>query len=172
MKNIVLIGMSGVGKTVVGEYISRKNNMKLIDTDDIIEDTSGKTIPYIFKNYGEIHFRKLEFEIIKKLSDKLNTIISTGGGVVLDEDNINSLRTNGIIFFLEANLNTLIKNIKSSREERPLLDEGSSFERKVESISEKRKDLYHSSYDYRVVVDNKSIENIGDEVIHIYNGLK
>ena len=82
MKNIVLIGMSGAGKTVVGKCISKKMDFKFIDTDDIILKYTGKTIEDIFKYNGEDYFRQLESQVILKycLGDKM--VISTGGGAI------------------------------------------------------------------------------------------
>lgn len=172
LKNIVLIGMSGVGKTVVGKNISEKNNMKLIDTDDIIVCNSGKTIAYIFDNYGENYFRSLESNIIENLSTENNAIISTGGGIIMDRKNIYSLKENGIIFLLEASLDTLIRNVNLSQEKRPLLEEGNNLRKKIENINRERKDFYISSADYIIKVDNKSIEEIGDEIISIFKQIK
>lgn len=172
MKNIVLIGMSGVGKTVVGEYISKKLNMKLVDTDDIIVLNNGKSISYIFDHYGEEFFRILEFNVIKELSTKTNAIISTGGGIITNNKNIYYLKENGIIFLLQASLNTLVRNINSSKEKRPLLEDGNNLKNRIESINEKREKLYILSADHIIKVDNKSVGDIGDEVISIFKQIK
>lgn len=172
MENIVLIGMSGVGKTVVGKYISEKTSMKLIDTDDIIECTSGKSISYIFKNYGESYFRNLETKIIISLSHETNAIISTGGGAVICRKNMSSLSMNGIVFLLKANLDTMLRNINASKENRPLLENTLNIKNEIESINRKRRSLYASNADYEITVDNKSIEEVGDEIIYIYNQIK
>lgn len=172
MKNIVLIGMSGVGKTVVGKYVSKKNNMKLLDTDNIIVVNSDETISDIFNNYGEEYFRSLESNIIEGLSTETNSVISTGGGIIMDKNNIKYLKTNGIIFLLQANLDTLIRNVNLSKEKRPLLEESNNFKNRIENINKNRKDLYISSADYIIKVDNKSIEEIGDEIISIFKQVK
>lgn len=172
MKNIVLIGMSGVGKTVVGKYVSKKNNMKLLDTDNIIVVNSDKSISDIFNNYGEEYFRSLESNIVEGLSTETNSVISTGGGIIMDKNNIKYLKRGGIIFLLQANLDTLIRNVNLSKEKRPLLEEGNNFKNRIENINKNRKDLYISSADYIIKVDNKSIEEIGDEIISIYKQVK
>ena len=169
-KNIVLIGMSGSGKTAVGHFLSKKLNMKLIDTDDIIMLNSKKTIPYIFSEYGEKYFRGLEGNVIKNLSSKTGLIISTGGGVVLNKKNIHLLKKKGILFFLEASIETLAKNVElSSQTHRPLLENSRNLEDRIRNIYKKREKLYVSSADYIVDVDNKSVEEIGKEIIYILN---
>lgn len=169
-KNIVLIGMSGSGKTVVGQFLSKKLNMKLIDTDDIIVLNSKKTIPYIFSQYGEKKFRDLESKVIDDLSSETGIIISTGGGVVLNKKNIYLLKKKGVLFFLKANMDTLVKNIESSSQtHRPLLENNKSLGDRIRNIYKKRKELYISSADYIVKVDRKSVEEIGEEIIYILN---
>lgn len=173
-KNIVLIGMSGVGKTSVGKYIAEELRMKFIDTDDIIIFNSGKTIKYIFDKYGEEYFRTLEKEVIDSTSMHKEIVISTGGGVVLSSLNIDILKTNGIIFLLEANLNTICNNIRSSissKDHRPLLEDSFNLRNKIEGIYRKRKNLYLSSADHVVSVDDRSIEDIGDEIINTLRSL-
>ena len=169
-KNIVLIGMSGSGKTVVGKFLSQKLNMKFMDTDDIIVLNNKKTIPYIFNKYGEKYFRDLESKVIDDLSSKTELIISTGGGVVLNKNNIYLLKKKGILFFLQANINTLAKNIESSfQTHRPLLNNNRDLRDNIRDMYIKREELYISSADYIVKVDNKSVEEIGKEIIYILN---
>lgn len=169
-ENIVLIGMSGSGKTVVGKFLSKKLNMKLMDTDDIIVLNSKNTIPYIFNEYGEKYFRGLEEKVIKDISLKTGLIISTGGGVVLNKKNVHLLKKKGILFFLEATIDTIVKNIESSfQTHRPLLENNKGLEDRIRNIYKKREELYISSGDYIVKVDNKSVEEIGEEIIYILN---
>ncbi len=99
MKNIVLIGMSGSGKSTVGEYIAKELNSDFLDTDDIIVSNTGKSIEYIFSNYGEEYFRELERLTINSLEHREDMVIATGGGIVLNPKNIERLRHNGIVFY-------------------------------------------------------------------------
>lgn len=121
MKNIVLTGFMGTGKTVVGKELSGILNMELVDIDAEIENLQKMKIRDIFENLGERHFRDLETEMIKKVSRRGNIIISTGGGAVLREDNMNALRENGDIFCLAASPETIFRRTSGS-EERPLLN--------------------------------------------------
>src|SRR5512147_1167363 len=102
MKNIILTGFMGTGKTVVGREISRLLNMRLVDVDSEIEESRKMKITDIFRDFGEPHFRDIETEMIRKLARTENTVISTGGGAVLREENMEALRERGVIFCLWA----------------------------------------------------------------------
>ncbi len=167
LKNIVLIGMSGAGKTTVGKYIASRLNMEFADTDDIIVFNSGDNIEQIFSKYGEGYFRVLEMQVIDDLKGNEDIVISTGGGVVINRENIDILRENGVIFYLEASIDTLVRNIMLSKEKRPLLD-ADHLDNSIKAIYNRRKRLYIASADYIIRVDNKSVETIGDEVISIF----
>ena len=78
MNNIVLIGMSGVGKTTVGKYIASQLSMSFVDTDEIIINRSGTTISNIFNKFGEEYFRDLEKQVVEEVSKYNDTVISTG----------------------------------------------------------------------------------------------
>ena len=142
-KNIVLAGMSGAGKTTVGTLLARLTGRILIDTDALIEEKAGKKIRKIFEEIGEAGFRDMETSVIRELENTGDAVISTGGGAVLRRENVESLKKNGIIFFLERNL----KDIEPS-DERPLAD---SLE-KIEALYASRYPLY---------------KRIADETVHL-----
>ena len=100
--NIVLIGLSGVGKTTIAMELSRVLNMPYIDSDTVIEEDYG-SIPELFK-IGEGHFRQIERKVIKLLSSLDRIIIATGGGVVLVPENIEALREKGILFYIKRSI--------------------------------------------------------------------
>lgn len=104
MKNIVLVGMMGAGKTTVGEFLSAKLNRELKDIDRVIEQEQKKSIIEIFTNDGEEAFRQLESETIEKLSNMSDLIISTGGGALEKANNLSNLQKNGIIIYLKADI--------------------------------------------------------------------
>jgi len=99
-KNIVLIGLMGSGKTTIGKKIAEKLKMKFIDTDELIVQKAQKAINLIFAEDGELFFRDLESEVIEEISKQENIVISTGGGAVLREENLNNLKKNGVLFYL------------------------------------------------------------------------
>ncbi len=120
-KNIVLTGLMGSGKTSVGKILAKRLQYQFIDTDKVIEKKTGMLIKNIFKKLGEPYFRKLEFQVCKKISVYKNYVISTGGGVVLDPRNIMNLRKSGIIVNLRAKPLILWERVKHKKN-RPLLD--------------------------------------------------
>ena len=118
--NIVLCGFMGCGKTSVGKQLSLKTGLNFIDTDRYIEKTSGLPVSEIFKIYGEAHFRNLEKICVKTVSTSASAIISTGGGVILDEKNIFYLKQNGKIFYLDASVDIITSRLISDST-RPLI---------------------------------------------------
>ena len=131
MKNIVLTGFMGTGKTTIGKELSKMLHMKLVDIDAEIEKAQKIKINDIFRIYGEQYFRDIETDMIKRLSREENIIISTGGGAVLRDENMEALKKNGIIFCLNASTETIMKRTARS-EDRPLL----KVEKPREKISE------------------------------------
>jgi len=153
-ENIVLIGMPASGKTTVGKVLARELNRTLIDTDEEIVKRTGMSIPDIFSKKGEEGFRKIESDIIARLAKQNGTIISTGGGAILNEENVESLKLNGKLFFLDRPLNMLVPT-----DSRPL---SSSYEA-LKNRYEERYDKYLKAAD--VIVTNFSTVNETAEVI-------
>src|SRR5574340_1795539 len=120
MNNIVLTGFMGTGKTTIGKALSKRLGMRLVDVDEEIESSEKMTINDIFRTRGEGCFREIETAMIKKLSAGRNIIISTGGGAVLKDENMEALRKNGIVFCLVASADTILERT-ASNEDRPLL---------------------------------------------------
>ena len=107
MKNIILIGMPGCGKSTVGKLLSQKCNRPFIDADGCIEELAGCTIPQIFANEGENPFRAYETQVLAKLSKASGTIIATGGGCVTREENTSLLKQNSQIVWLKREIQSL-----------------------------------------------------------------
>lgn len=119
MKNIVLIGLSGCGKSTVGRRLARKLRMPLLDTDVMIEEKSGRTIPDIFAAEGESGFRDRETACVKEAAEKEGVIISTGGGVILREENMQALSKNGLVVFIDRHPSHILRS--TSLGDRPLV---------------------------------------------------
>ncbi len=100
-KNIVLIGMMGCGKTTVGRLLSQRFQRPLVDTDALIEERQGRSIPDIFAADGEAHFRTLELELCRELGKKEGLIISCGGGLPLQCEAIAALKQSSLVFWLD-----------------------------------------------------------------------
>ena len=118
MRNIVLIGFMGSGKTVVSKVLSKKLKMKIKDTDELIEKTTKLKIKEIFAKYGEEYFREIEKKVVSNVSKRKNIIISTGGGIVKNELNIKNLKKNGIVVYLKNSFLTSVKRLKNKKRRR------------------------------------------------------
>lgn len=164
LKNIVLIGMTGVGKTTIGEALSRTSDRSFLDLDNEIERKTKMSIEEIFSLYGESYFRRLESDVVGQLYQDKNLIVSTGGGIVLDKGNIERLRATGIIVLLEGSIDYIINNIKRSKINRPLLND-MDIEETLKYMYNSRKELYLSAADCTVLVDNKSVDEIVYEIL-------
>ncbi|MGH7983994.1 MAG: shikimate kinase [Candidatus Udaeobacter sp.] len=119
-KPIVLIGMMGAGKSCVGRCLQRRTKLALVDTDDIVASKFGISIPEIFSKHGEDNFREAETEVLRELTISKQTIIVTGGGIVLREENLEPLKRLGVVVWLDGNEETLFGRA-SRAGTRPLL---------------------------------------------------
>ncbi len=148
--NIVLIGMPASGKTSVGKVLSEKLNKTFVDSDDEIVRTENRNIPEIFENSGEAYFRNVEKSIIKDVSMLNSQVISTGGGAILISENIENLKANSRVYFLDRPLDMLI-----TTSDRPLSSNRADLEKRYNE----RYELYKASAD--VIIDGaKTVEEV------------
>jgi shikimate kinase len=162
--NVVITGFMCSGKTSVGKKLAEKLNFDFLDTDDLIENKVGMRITEIFEKYGEPYFRELEAQIIKEVSEKDKLVISTGGGVVLREENVNNLRKNGVIINLVAKPETIYERLKKQPGIRPLLNKPNPLE-EIKKLLEYR-ERYYKNCDFRVETDNLSVEEIVEKILN------
>lgn len=153
--NIILTGMPGSGKSTVAPVLAARLGMNSCDTDDMIEKKYGP-VSAIFAKYGEAGFRKTESEIISSLSGIKNTVVSTGGGCVLDPRNVKIFKEIGITVFLKAEAETLFNRLKGCKD-RPLLSGGRD---KLYSLFAARAPLYASAADITVETDGLTAEAV------------
>ena len=144
MKNIVLTGFMGTGKTSVGREISRLTGFPFFDTDSLIEKRANLSIGEIFQQQGEPQFRQLEREILRELSPLLGVVIATGGGALLDPENLSIVDRNGLIFCLTADLETILERIGDSPN-RPLLPQVKTLYKERELLYQKLPHLVDTS---------------------------
>lgn len=143
-QNIVLIGMPSCGKTTVGRILAEKTGMELADTDEYIVKKIGMPIAEFFAQNGEAAFRKIEKETIAELSGTGGMIIATGGGAVLDKDNVRALKQNGVTVFLDRALDDLVVT-----DDRPL----SSRRSALEKLYAERYDIYTAAAEIHIKAD-------------------
>ena len=140
-ENIVLIGMPASGKSTVGKILAKALGRRVIDTDKLIAERAGKDIPTIFREDGEAKFRELEAEVIREVASETGVIIATGGGTVLRSENMDALRENGRIYFIDRPLERLMPT-----DNRPL----SSTKEDIEKRYHERYKIYTEAADVRV----------------------
>lgn len=165
MKNLVLTGFMGTGKTAVGRELSRMLDMKIANIDTEIELSQKMTINEIFKNYGEEYFRNIETGLIKKFSERENIIISTGGGAVLREENMELLRKNGVIFCLNASPATIFERTGRSGD-RPLLNVDDPMAKIKELLDFRRP--YYEKAGVTIETDGKTPLQIAEEIRELF----
>ncbi len=122
MKNIVLLGFMGTGKSVVGRRLAADIHYRFVDTDFLIESRAHQRIAWIIRDKGEAHFRQIESLVVREVACRSRCVISTGGGTVLDPKNIEALQRNGILVALQARPEVILKRVRRHEGTRPLLD--------------------------------------------------
>lgn len=155
--------MMGCGKTTVAAELSRLTGMEQTDTDAEIVNEYGR-IADIFEKYGEARFREIETQTVARISSRDNIIIATGGGCVLNSANVEYLKRNGKIFFLQTRAETLIKRVEGDTE-RPLLAGGA--EKRINELLPARTPKYLAAADYVVDTDGAEPEEIALKIINI-----
>ncbi|MDP8298637.1 MAG: shikimate kinase [Candidatus Tantalella remota] len=143
MKNIVLIGFMGTGKTMLAKALADDLGMKYVSIDDIIVEEEGRPISEIFETEGEPHFRELEKSVVKKVSEASDQIIDTGGGVVLAPENLENLSKNGTVICLWADPEVIYERTKNHGH-RPLLNVEDPLA-KIRELLEYRRPFYEKA---------------------------
>lgn len=162
MKNIILTGFMGTGKTEVGRELSNMLGWKLIDVDDEIVKSKKMSINDLFSQLGEPVFRDIEADMIRSVAANKKTIISTGGGAVLRQENMDVLRKNGIIVCLTASPEIILERTGNS-DERPLLRAGNPLE-KIRELLDFRKPFYERA-DIVIETENRTPRQIAGDII-------
>lgn len=149
MRNIVLIGMPGCGKTSMGRRLQKKLRRPLLDTDDMIVEKEGRSIPQIFAAEGETYFRAVEHTCVKEAAQGQGQIIATGGGVVLNPENMEALKKTGIVFFLDVTPESIMRR-RTKLSGRPLLQQDEEkVDTKLQKLYRDRIGLYCKYADFR-----------------------
>jgi shikimate kinase len=164
--NIILTGFMGCGKTTVGRMLAKELDYDFIDTDQLIEERFGMTVQKIFATRGEKAFRDMESEIARELGGAEGLIVSTGGGMMLNDHNVAALSGNGRVFCLVATPEEIFKRISSDRENnRPLLQTANPLERISELIKEREKSYRQFT---QISTSGKNPQEITQDLIAIF----
>ena len=164
-KNIVLVGFMGCGKSTIGRQVSLQLNYPLIDTDNLIVERLGMSIPEIFEKYGEEHFRSLETGLLTQLADAETEkqVISTGGGLPLRPENRDILKTLGYTVWLQASVDSILERTNSSTH-RPLLKTDDPRQT-IENMLAERREIYSDCADLVINTDELTIADTTHGII-------
>jgi len=168
MPNIALIGFMGTGKSVVGKILSENLDREFIDLDEEIVKDAGISIPEIFEKYGEREFRRMEKEVVKRFFGKKNLVVSCGGGAILDDENVKTMKENSAVVLLKASPEKIDERLKEDKS-RPLLNQKEKI-KKIEEILNARKERYSSASDYSIDTDELSPREIAGKIIKMVEG--
>jgi len=160
--NIVLVGFMGSGKSTVGALLAERVGYTFCDIDKWIEEETGRTIERIFHILGEEAFRILEREMIERLKTSTRTIISCGGGAVMDPANVAALKQQGRLIWLQAQLPTIADRL-SGTGDRPLWNSKSGAA--VTALFEQRQPIYRAAADCTVTTDDCDADEVADRIL-------
>lgn len=164
-KNISLIGFMGSGKTTIGKILAERTGFLFVDIDKIIEYVSGKKISQLFENFGENYFRDIERKTAEKLyRNNTNCVFACGGGIFEAPENIEIIRKNSIVIFLNIDPDTAYERLKNSTD-RPLLNKVSDLRSEINNLIDKRLKTYMENSDVRLDVSRKEPGYFADEIL-------
>lgn len=163
VKNIVLVGFMGTGKSVVGRRLAKRLGRPFLDLDRGIEQRTGWTVAQIFAEEGEAGFRRLEKEAVRQAAALEGHVVATGGGVLMDEDNVRLLKSSGTVVCLTASPEVILKRVQATLPRRPMLAGGDPRQR-VEALLALRAASYAKA-DVVVETSERSVDQVVEEVL-------
>jgi shikimate kinase len=162
MKNIYIVGFMGTGKTVAGRALAKKLHSDFVDLDACVEEKEGASISDIFKASGEDYFRGLEKQALVNASAKQGAVVSCGGGIVIDPENMALMKGTGICICLSASPQEILKRIGVTSH-RPLLHNADPLDRIQKLLSDR--DSFYRQADIIIDTTNLSVEEIVDTIL-------
>jgi shikimate kinase len=169
--NLYLIGYRCTGKTTVGRSLAERLGWPLVDTDRMIVDTAGMSIDRMVAAYGWSFFRQRESEVLSRLAAGGRQVVATGGGIVLDERNRQTMKTTGKVVWLTAGEKCIRKRMladAATGDDRPPLTDSGLLE-EIETVQADRKPLEESAADLTIATDRVRIEEICDRIVEALN---
>jgi shikimate kinase len=166
IRNLALIGFMGTGKSSVGRLIAEQLRYSLVDTDELIETRAGKSVAAIFTKDGEAAFRNHEREVVAELASREQSIISTGGGVGADEQNLASLKQHALVVCLWASPEKIWERVRGQTH-RPLLREADPLA-KIRQLLAAREHCYKQA-DVLLNTDVRSLKEVAQQVLHQFH---
>ncbi|MDD6038629.1 MAG: type I 3-dehydroquinate dehydratase [bacterium] len=161
--NIYLIGFMGTGKSAVSEALQELTGRTIVDMDTVLSKKAGMPIPQIFERLGEDAFRDMESELIEELSKQSHLIVSCGGGVILRNSNLLSMKNSGTVVLLTATARTILERVRFDNN-RPLL-QGKKNLADIQEMLDARQPAYDRAKDIEVSTDKKNTETIAKEIL-------
>ena len=163
ISNIALVGFMGCGKSTVGRQVARELGFEFVDTDRLVVDRAGLPIAEIFATEGEAAFRELEREIIAALSARRSLVIATGGGAILDPENLASLKVHALVICLWAGAETIHQRTKH-QSHRPLLQQADPLGAIRELLTER--EPFYKKADVMVNTEQRPLREVAAQVRH------
>jgi shikimate kinase len=166
IRNLVLTGFMGTGKSSIGRLAATQLQFEFIDTDALVEARAGKTIPKIFAQEGEAAFRGVERQVVLDLAGRDKTVISTGGGLVVNLENMTSLKEHALVICLCASPETIFERTRYPSH-RPLLRQAAPLER-IRQLLAEREPFYRQA-DVLINAEGRSVREVAQHVLHEFH---
>lgn len=162
-RNLVLMGLMGVGKSTVGKRLARRLGRPFVDTDEVVVRHSGRTIDELFAE-SEWAFREAEAEAVRHVSALRGQIMAIGGGAVMEPMNVTNLRATGELVLLDAMANDLVSRLHGGKG-RPMLEGAPDLLARIRELQEQRAPAYLAAADHRVDTTGLGHDEIAEEIL-------
>jgi shikimate kinase len=166
--NIALIGFMGTGKSTVGQLVAEQLGFRFVDTDHLIEERTGKTIPRIFQEAGEAGFREIERQVLEEMGQWRRCVIATGGGLAAQPGNLERLKQHALVVCLWASPETIWERVRHQGH-RPLLQTPDPEQRIRELLAQR--EPYYRQADLLIRSDQRAARQVAQQIIHHYREL-
>jgi shikimate kinase len=165
IRNIILVGFMGTGKSSTGKIVAERLARTFIDMDSAIEEREGKPIPRIFAEEGEPHFRALERKMVQELAARSNLVVAPGGGIELNPDNVKDFSRTGLVICFHATPKMILSRVGQDTN-RPLLQGGDKLQ-KITDLLAKRQPLY-DAIPCRIETDGLTPADVAEKVLEVF----